>query len=167
MKRRVDETSYRILILLKLDAKRLYERIKYRAPEYIEVFSGKRTRDHFGEIFKSRYDQAKIEDLKYCSEDVIIGLDHFYTKVDDLRWYLNHTEDMPNTVYENVYRFIRELKSSFETLNLYIDAELGVEEKEEAEEIADNIFDPTFNGEGSDDNQESVEIEDKKEYIGS
>ena len=39
MKVKISEDTQRMLMLLKLDAKRLFERIKYRAPEYMYDFS--------------------------------------------------------------------------------------------------------------------------------
>jgi len=125
-------------MLLKLDALRLFERIKYRAPEYMYDFSLKRTRDHFPEVFKNRYDNVTIEELKLCGQEVIAGLDQFYTKVDEMRWYLNHTQDMPNRVEDKLHHHIRELEKYFETLNLYIDAEMGLLKEERPADETDN-----------------------------
>ena len=126
MKVKISEDSQRMLMLLKLDAKRLYDRVKYRSPEYMYEFSLKRTRDHFPAIFTSRYDSVTIKELMLCGQEVIVGLDQFYTKIDEMRWYLNHTQDMPNRVEDKVHSHIRELEKYFETLNLYIDAEMGL-----------------------------------------
>lgn len=126
MKKFRDPEAQQLLILLKLDALRLFERIKYRAPEYLNIFSNRRTREHFPEIFKNRYDGIGLSDLKRCSEDVIIGLDQFYTQVDELRWYLGQTQDMPAAVSDKVYATIHDLEHAHDTLALYIDAELGV-----------------------------------------
>lgn len=89
-------------------------------------FSLKRTRDHFPEIFTNRYDQVSIKELMLCGQEVIAGLDQFYSKVDEMRWYLNHTQDMPNRVEDRIQAHIRELERFYETLNLYIDAEMGL-----------------------------------------
>jgi len=126
MKPKISEDTQRMLMLLKLDAKRLFERIKFRAPEYMYEFSLKRTRDHFPSVFKNRYDDTTIKELMLCSQEVIAGLDIFYTKVDEIRWYLNHTQDMPNRVEDKLHSHIRDLEKLLETLNLYIDVELGL-----------------------------------------
>lgn len=126
MKPKVSEETQRLLMLLKLDAKRLFERIKFRAPEYMYEFSLKRTRDHFPAVFKNRYDETTIKELMLCGQEVIAGLDIFYTKVDEIRWYLNHTQDMPNRVEDKLHAHIRELEKLLETLNLYIDVEMGL-----------------------------------------
>lgn len=126
MKVKISEETQRMLMLLKLDAKRLFERIKYRSPEYMYEFSLKRTRDHFPAVFSNRYDSISIRDLMLCGQEVIAGLDLFYSKVDEMRWYLNHTQDMPNRVEDKVHAYVRELEKQFETLNLYIDVEMGL-----------------------------------------
>lgn len=126
MKRKISEDTQRMLMLLKLDSRRLFERIKHRSAEYMYDFSLKRTRDHFPEIFTNRYDQVSIKELMLCGQEVIAGLDQFYSKVDEMRWYLNHTQDMPNRVEDRIQAHIRELERFYETLNLYIDAEMGL-----------------------------------------
>jgi hypothetical protein len=126
MKPKISEDTQRLLMLLRLDAKRLFERIKFRAPEYMYEFSLKRSRDHFPAVFKNRYDDTTIKELMLCGQEVIAGLDIFYTKVDEIRWYLNHTQDMPNRVEDKIHAHIRELEKLLETLNLYIDVEMGL-----------------------------------------
>lgn len=121
--REVNE-SLKMLTVLRLDAQRVFERIKYREPEYMFHFSAKRTRTHFAEVFKHRYDDVKVSDLTKCGEEVIIGLDQFFAKVDDLKWYLMVTEDMPGKVNEQVRHSIKELEEAYELLQLYIGAEL-------------------------------------------
>jgi hypothetical protein len=126
MKVKISEECQRLLMLLKLDAQRLFERIKYRSPEYMYEFSLKRSRDHFPAVFTNRYEKATIRDLMLCGQEVIAGLDQFYTKVDEMRWYLNHTQDMPNKMEDTVHSYVRELEKYFETLNLFIDVEMGL-----------------------------------------
>lgn len=116
--------ALKMLTVIRLDAQRVYERIKYRQPEYMQHFSAKRTRDHFGEVFKHRYDEIKVSDLLKCGEEVIISLDQFYAKVDDLKWYLMVTEDMPGSVQEHVDHTVIELDEAYELLQLHINAEL-------------------------------------------
>jgi Mg2+ and Co2+ transporter CorA len=125
-------------MLLKLDAKRLFERIKYRAPEYMYDFSLKRSRDHFPEIFTNRYDTVAIKDLMLCGQEVIAGLDQYYSKIDEMRWYLNHTQDMPNRVEDKVHGHIRELEKFYETLSLYIDVEMGLISEQQTDHETDN-----------------------------
>jgi len=85
----------------------------------------KRTRDHFPAVFSSRYDGVDICDLKYLSEDLLISLNIFYKKIEEMRWYLQSTEDMPATVEDKLKRSLKELKPSYDTLVLYLEGELG------------------------------------------
>jgi Mg2+ and Co2+ transporter CorA len=126
MKIKISEETQRMLMILKLDDKRLFERIKYRSPEYMYEFSLKRSRDHFPAVFNNRYESSTIRDLMLCGQEVIAGLDQFYSLVDEMRWYLNHTQDMPNRMEDKVHSYVRELEKLFETLNLYIDVEMGL-----------------------------------------
>jgi len=129
MKSQLSEESQKMLILLKLDAQHLFNRIKNRMGEYLRTFEVKRTRGHFKDIFQNRYTDVHIDDLKQCSEEIIVSLDNFYSKVDDLSWYLNHTEDLPNFVRDTLSSGIRELEKSLSILNLHIDAELKINDE--------------------------------------
>ncbi len=68
-----------------------------------------------------------------CGQEVIVGLDQFYSKIDEIKWYLNHTQDMPNRVDDKMHAHIKELQGFFETLNLYIDVEMGIAKELENE----------------------------------
>lgn len=126
---KIPDESLRFLVIIKNDSRRLYERIKFRESEYLQILSLKRTREHFKDIFKTIYETVTIDDLKLCSEDVIVALDNFYGKVEELKWYLNHTEDMPAQLEDRMTTYQREISSLYEMLILYINAEIGIEEK--------------------------------------
>ena len=89
-------------------------------------FSAKRTREHFSQIFKNRYASTSIDDLKHCSPDVTVALDNFYTKVDDLHWYLGTTQEMPNTVERGVEDFLKTLEKLHNILQLHVNAECSL-----------------------------------------
>ena len=127
MKSKNDEHTQRILLLLKNDANNLFNRIQERKSEYLEIFALRRTREHFPMIFKNRYEETSLADLSNCSSELITILDQFYNQVEEVSWYLYQTEDMPNTVEDYIDRKIRKMESLIETLNLYINAELGTE----------------------------------------
>jgi hypothetical protein len=127
MKSKKDEHTQRILLLLKNDANNLFNRIQERKSEYLEIFALRRTREHFPMIFKNRYEETSLADLSNCSSELITILDQFYNQVEEVSWYLYQTEDMPNTVEDYIDRKIRKMESLIETLNLYINAELGTE----------------------------------------
>lgn len=127
MKSSKDELTLRVLTLLKIDAKNVLDRIVDRRTDYIEVFALRRTREHFPLIFDNRYNSASLRDLTHCSIETINALDHFYLTIDQLRWYLFCTEDMPNTVEDIVLGKIGKLKKLFKTLELYINEEMGID----------------------------------------
>lgn len=127
------------MLLFKIDATNLYERVRSRQREYIEIFSLKRSRAVFKDIFENRYAKASAFDLAHCPQEVIEVLDVFYTAADDLYWYLKHTQDMPNTIEDVVSRKIARLGKLYEQLALFVDAELSGEgqERPELEDFGD------------------------------
>lgn len=133
MKSKNTEITQRVLMLLKIDANNVFRRIKERKTEYLEIFALRRTREHFPKIFDNRYEDTSLEDLTHCSTELITTLDQFYTPVEEMKWYLFQTEDMPNTVEDFVDRKIRRMEKLLATLNLYLDAELGIESNDTAE----------------------------------
>ena len=127
MKSKNDEATQRVLVLLKIDANNLFNRIKERKSEYLEIFALRRTREHFPMIFTNRYAGTTIMDLSHCSTELITTLDQYYTQCEDMSWYLFQTEDMPNTVEDYIDRKIKKMERLLSTLNLFLDAELGIE----------------------------------------
>lgn len=130
MKSRNDEQTQRVLLLLKIDANNTFKRIKTRKSEYLEIFALRRTREHFPMIFNNRYETTTLENLVSCSTELITTLDQFYTPVEEMKWYLFQTEDMPNTVEDFIDRKIARMAKLLATLNLYLDAELGIDAEE-------------------------------------
>lgn len=128
MKSRKDEITQRYLLLFKLDAHNLLQRIKSRRKEFVDIFAMRRTREHFAWVFSSRYDRATIKDLAHCSSETIAALDQYYGLVDEMKWYLFQTEDMPNTVEETIFRLTKRLDKLHSTLALYLDAELSLDD---------------------------------------
>lgn len=126
MPKDLDTEKSRVLHLLLIDAQRLFERIILRAPVYIEVFSAKRTREHFPDVFWNRYKEVSFSELKLCPEVIIHALDEFYQLVDELKWYLNNTQDMPATVEDHLLRSHSKLKKKYQYLDLVIKEELGL-----------------------------------------
>lgn len=124
MKSNHSDLAQRYMILIKIDAHNLAARIRERHDEFINSFSIKRDRAIFKDVFFSRYQKATVFDLSHLPIEVIEVVDDFYQAVDTLYWYLMHTQDMPNTVEDEVYRYAHILEGKFENLRLYIDAEL-------------------------------------------
>lgn len=119
------ELTNRYLVLLKIDATNLFERIDSRHKEFMDDFSLKRDRAIFDEVFYSRYKGLSMEELSYFSTEVIELANQYYQKIEKLHWYLLQTQDMPTTIEDEVIRYCSNLKILVNNLNLYIDAELG------------------------------------------
>lgn len=159
---KIDEQTHRVLLLLKLDAQHLYERVQLRAPEYMLVFSMKRTREHFKEIFCYRYSDATIGELKLLSPELIIALDEFYTSVEEIKWHLFYTEDMPKTVEDWLYRRLALLEKKYFNLELYLNAEYEDIPASEIEENQqqDSAFSLEDEAPATPDDSESVDLDD-------
>ena len=142
MKSKHPEIHQRYMLLFRIDAKNLYHRIKNRQHEYIEIFSLKRSRSVFKDIFENRYAKASAFDLSHCAQEVLEAMDQFYSSADELYWYLKYTQDMPNTIEDEVSRKVARLGRLHDQLLLFIDAELFGEKEplsaESFEEIPSN-----------------------------
>lgn len=131
----IDDTTARLLLVVKLDAEHLFDRIESRFIDYMRTWALKRTRVHFLDIFTNRYGDLRATDLKLFSQELIVALDKFYSEVDELSWYLNHTEDMPATAEDQAQKRIRLIKGHYSTLLLYLEAELGHEQEQNASSL--------------------------------
>ena len=75
------------------------------------------------EVFFNRYESLHFEDLMILSEELLISLNKFYLEVEEIRWYLNYTEDLPKMVEDKMEFYLRDLEESYKHLALYIRAE--------------------------------------------
>lgn len=153
MKSKSTELEQRYLILLKQDATSLIKRVDERRDVYMETFSLKRDRSVFMWIFKSRYSKSTMFDLSHYPIEIIELADDFYAEADELYWYLMNTQDMPNTIENEVIRLIHHLKNKHNTLCAYIDAQLA---GEDLSQITDT--DKSFYLEGEEQMVESGEV---------
>ena len=141
MKSTLSDESQKYLTLIKLDATSLINRIKERQSVYLETFSLKRDRRIFGVIFKNRYQKTTMFDLSHLPIEIIELAEDFYSSADELYWYLMNTQDMPNTIEDELIRHIHKLKLKYDVLCSYINAELSgtpLESIEDSKELYDN-----------------------------
>jgi len=135
-----DSQVSKVLLMLKLNANRVFQRIELRMPEYLDDFAMKRTRQHFPEVFAHKFDGVQLETLAKAEAETIVAMESYFGKVDDLKWYMDHTEEMPNLVQDRLHRNIKEISRLLETLNLYLDAELGIAAEDETEGETENKY---------------------------
>jgi hypothetical protein len=133
----------RLVTLIRLDAKNLFERIRDRETEYLTMFSLNRTRTHFAAVFRSRFKKVQIGDLKFLSDELIVALNDFYESVEKMEWYLSSTQDMPQTVDDRVHFFIKDLSKKYELLSLYLEGEQEVAKEDEESLLSDSTEDTT------------------------
>lgn len=119
------EMSTRYLILLRNDAYNLFHRINDRHAEFVDIFSLKRDRTIFKEVFRNRYEKTTMSELSHFSVEIIQLANKYYSDIDELYWYLERTQDMPNTIEDEVIRSCSRLEKQLDNLLLYIDAELA------------------------------------------
>lgn len=125
MKTNEEELQQKYLLLLKIDSKNLLGRIETRFSEVMDDFSLKRDRSIFREIFFSRYEKMTMSELAHLSSEIIELANSYYQSVNELYWYVSHTQDMPNTIEDEATRACSGLKRQLANLSLYINAELG------------------------------------------
>jgi len=166
--------SRNLLTLIKFDAEDLYERVVGRFEEYMDIFSMKRTREHFKEIFKQRFDKVNMQDLALMDHKIVEEAHSFYKKVEELHWYLYSTEDLPATAKDYVWSKVKILKKIYVKLSDEIQREITHldEEPAQIQEVESQSSNGDFPVEEfqsfeqqsfSSDTQISIEQEDSKE----
>ncbi|MAZ48319.1 MAG: hypothetical protein CME65_07130 [Halobacteriovoraceae bacterium] len=128
MKTNLSDMTQRYLTLVKIDSLNLMNRIVERQSEYLNDFSLKRDREIFKDVFTNRYSMTTMSDLAHIPLEIIELANDFYQHVDELKWYLMHTQDMPNTIEEEIQRKTAVLKKKHENLLIYINVELSGED---------------------------------------
>ncbi len=127
---KIHKTEFNKLTLLTIvqrDVEKLFNRIVDRKDEYLLIFSLKRTRQHFEEIFRSYYPSLTVDHLLCCSPEFVHALEDFYLKVEDLKWYLLSTEDMPQRVSDVVTSKIKFLSEKYFAFKQHIDNEIEIQ----------------------------------------
>lgn len=101
---------------MSLDAHNLYQRVDARKSEALYVFSSKRAREHFEKLFRSKYYDLSIEAMAMLEPTTISLLNEFYEKMDDLKWYLMHTEDMVTLIEDSWSYKLAKIKKNLDEL---------------------------------------------------
>jgi hypothetical protein len=121
-RKKADETTARVRNLLALDAAGIMRRLAARRDEMFLLFSRLRSRGPLVETVASRYADGDFAQLIHLTEQEQAVVDHFYGRLDELRWYFTYTEDMPGTAQQTFSALHRRLEESYrlfvETLGL-------------------------------------------------
>lgn len=128
-----DQIKNTILTIIKSDAHFLLKKIEGRKEDYLYVFSLQRSRDHYPAVFTNKFDSSTISELQTIDPSTISLIMDFYQSVEELKWYLMYTQDMPDKVDDKLTFSIAQLKRKLETVSMYIDVELGLVSVEDLE----------------------------------
>jgi hypothetical protein len=102
--------------LLALDAANVMKRIVTRQHEMVALFSRLRDRAPMLEAIRSWYLTITFSDLAELEPLEQTTVSRFYELLDELRWYLQYTEDMPTQVLLKVATFIGRLETGHRQL---------------------------------------------------
>jgi hypothetical protein len=128
-RKKADETTARVRNLLALDAAGIMRRLAARHDEMFLLFSRLRSRGPLVETVASHYAEGAFTHLIHLTEQEQAVVDHFYSRLDELRWYFTYTEDMPGTAQQTFTKLHRRLEESYrllvETLGLPVQPDGG------------------------------------------
>ena len=105
---------------LALDAANVLTRIVSRQHEMVGLFSRLRDRSPMLEAIRSSFLTITFSDLAELSVVEQKSVNAFYELLDELRWYLQYTEDMPTQVLLKIATFVGKLETSHRALSLVI-----------------------------------------------
>jgi hypothetical protein len=105
---------------LALDAANVLTRIVGRQHEMVALFSRLRDRSPMLEAIRSSFLTITFSDLAELSVVEQKSVNAFYELLDELRWYLQYTEDMPTQVLLKVATYVGKLQTSHRELSVVI-----------------------------------------------
>ena len=88
----------RLRALLSVEIRRVVEDLLRRRDLLLHVWSKHRVRAPFLETTFSRYRSLPMTDLLALDTGEMRAVEAFYREIDDLRFYLSYTEDMPQSL---------------------------------------------------------------------
>ncbi|RKH00049.1 hypothetical protein D7V97_30800 [Corallococcus sp. CA053C] len=112
-RKKAEETTARVRNLLALDAAGIMRRLAARREEMFILFSRLRSRGPLLETVASHYAEGAFIQLIHLTEQEQAVVDHFYSRLDELRWYFTYTEDMPGTAHQTFIALHRRLEESY------------------------------------------------------
>ncbi|MBJ6762878.1 hypothetical protein JGU66_19110 [Myxococcaceae bacterium JPH2] len=115
-RRKADEMTARVRNLLAMDAAGIMRRLDARRDEMFLLFSRLRSREPLLGTIASRYADGAFTQLVHLTEQESAVVDHFYSRLDELRWYFTYTEDMPGTAQLTFNALHRRLEESYRVL---------------------------------------------------
>jgi hypothetical protein len=93
-----DARAERLRVLLGLEVHRVTDDLLRRRRLLVEVWGRHRVRAPFLDACFHRYRGLPLTELLALQREEVEALEAFYGELDDLRFYLAHTEDMPRAL---------------------------------------------------------------------
>lgn len=111
-----DAETRRVRHLITLDARNVVARLERRLVEMVGLFSRLRDRAPLLEAVKSWFPGVSFGQLALLEPEEQRAVDAFYRVVEDLRWYLEYTEDMPLQLERTIGLLFRGIVESHASL---------------------------------------------------
>jgi hypothetical protein len=92
----------RLRIVLGLEVHRITDDLLRRRSLLVELWGRHRVRSPFLDTTFQRYRGLVLADLLLLERAEIEAVEAFYRELDDLRFYLSHTEDMPKALADTI-----------------------------------------------------------------
>jgi len=115
-RKKAEEMASRVRNLLAMDAAGIMRRLDARRDEMFALFSRLRSREPLLGTIASRYANGAFDQLIHLPEQEQAVVDHFYGRLDELRWYFTYTEDMPGTAQQVFSTLHKRLEEAHRTL---------------------------------------------------
>ncbi len=112
--------AQRVRHLLALDAARVMARLEKRQGEVVTLFSRLRDREPLLAMVHSWFGTATFAELATLEPFEQAAAHAFHDLLDELRWYLTYTEDMPLTVQSTLDQLVRRLEEAHRVLVTHI-----------------------------------------------
>ncbi len=92
------ERTLRLRTLLALEVFRTADDLQRRRDLLVEIWGAQRARAPMLDTVFARYRSLAMGELLLLDVDEILAVERFYRELDELRFYLAHTEDMPRAL---------------------------------------------------------------------
>jgi hypothetical protein len=106
--------------LISVDASNVLERVAGRQDEMVGLFSRLRERGPLVGVLRSWFCSVTFSELAQLAPVEQLAINRFYEQLDSLRWYLQHTEDMPTLLQSRLTGLLRSLRASHRALTAAI-----------------------------------------------
>ena len=115
-----DDRATHVRHLLAVDAANVIGRLVSRQQEMVALFSRRRDRTPMMDAVRSWFLSITFSELSVLPPAEQKAVSLFYELLDELRWYLQYTEDMPTQVLLKIATFVGKLETSHRALSLVI-----------------------------------------------